>query len=259
MKNVYRQIMHYKKDLTKLEVIAADYFLQSNQPLHLRELAEKIHLSPATISRFVRKINFEDYDQFYEAYCQTLDEAGSKDKVDIKNSHLSIVEENHKLFDKCDMNLIAEQLIGRRVLIVAKEDTTFACMDFVNRLKRIKIDAHIATSKQDMILASSFLTEGDVVIAVSISGYNTQINDFLKSIQDKELFTIGVSTQLSSMIASCNQSIELYLETESIMSLNYSYSLPLILLFDKIYALVQSMLSNELLNKKHQTTNKIIS
>lgn len=73
MKNVHRQIMHHQEELTKLEQIAAEYFLQSKPPIHLRELAALIHLSPSTISRFIRKIDFETYEEFLEAYLYTID------------------------------------------------------------------------------------------------------------------------------------------------------------------------------------------
>lgn len=258
MKNIYRQIMHHKKELTKLECIAADYFMESNKPMPLRELADILHLSPATISRFVRKIKFDDYDQFYEAYCMAL--TSDVDSIDnIYEQHLDIVKKNHQLFEEVNIDNIVEKIVGRRVLIVAKDDTSFACMDFVNRLKRIYIDAHIATGRQDMILESKFLREGDIVIVVSISGYNESINQFLNDINLENYTVIGISTQHSDMIAKCNHFLRLYLDAESIMSLNHSYSLPLTILFDVIYCKVQDKLDSKSLTNKLLTTNKIIS
>ncbi len=259
MKNVFRQIMHHQKQLTNLEQIAADYFMQSKQPIHLRELASEIHLSPATISRFVRKAGFDTYEEFLEAYEYSLKSQNPKLEIDVYKQHIEILNENQKLIQNANLEQIVNQLIGHRVLIVAREDTAFACMDFVNRLKRVYVDAEIATTKQEMVLAANFLKEDDVVIVVSISGYNESIEQFLTTIKDKKLTTIGVSTQRSEMIMNCDYQLELYLDANNIMSFNFSYSLPLIILFDHLFVALQVKLGNHSNQSKDQTTKQIIS
>ncbi|WOO87972.1 MurR/RpiR family transcriptional regulator [Mollicutes bacterium LVI A0039] len=259
MKNVHRQIMHHYKFLTKLEQIVADYFLETKASLPLRELAEIIHLSPATISRFVRKVGFTDYDDFLAAYESLIAKQDPHFEIDVYTQHLKIVEENYKRFQAANISEIVPGLIDKRVLIIAKEDTSFACQDFANRLKRLFIDATVAVTKQEMILATNFLKPGDVIFVVSISGYNSSIEEFLNSITEKNFTTIGVSTQATKMMTSCSQYIELFLDATSIMSFNFSYSLPLILLFDHLYVEIQQHLGNQQLKYKEQITNRIIS
>lgn len=258
MKNIYRQIMHHKKELTKLECIAADYFMESNKPVQLRELAQILHLSPATISRFVRKIEFDDYEQFYESYCSVLNDK-EESNIDTYSHHIELVKKNHELIAESNIDEIVAKFIGKRVLVVAKEDTSFPCMDFVNRLKRIYIDAHLATSKQEMVLEENFLRDGDIVLVVSISGFNEPVNYFLNNIVESGYETIGMSTQKTNMMMMCNNYIELYLDTESIMSFNHSYSIPLTIAFDIIYSKIHERLDQKSLSEKEKTTNKIIA
>ncbi len=257
MKNVYRQIMHHEQELTKLELNVAKYFLQKRPPLNLRSLSNEIFLSPATISRFVRKIEFSSYEEFIEAYEQMLYKEKLAKQSDILKTHLDTIQINHDLVQKSRIDILIKRIQKKKVLIVALEDTAFACMDFVNRLKRLGIDARIATTKQEMLLESNFIKADDVIIVVSISGYNEIMKKYIDQQKKEKCYIFGVSTELTQMIKSCDDSILLYFDNNSIMTLNYSYALPLIVLFDYIFITLQHDI--ELISKKDKLTHKIIS
>lgn len=258
MHNIYRQIKHHEKNLTKLELEVAEYFLNKNRPLSLRALSTKIHLSPATISRFVRKIDFESYEEFIKIYSKML-EINEDANYGIYERHLEIVKKNHELIEKFANNNLLNKMINHRVLIVAFEDTAFACMDFVNRLKRIGIDARIATTKQSMMLEANFLAIDDVIIIVSISGYNKMIDQFIKQQNKHVNYIFAVSTVETTMIHQCSEFIVLYLDSNSIISFDYSYSLPLIIYFDYLFIKLQTLIKVETRAQKNKVTNQIIS
>lgn len=259
MKNVFRQIKHHEKNLSKLELIVVDYFMAGNPELPLRELADEIHLSPATISRFVRKVGYDNYQQFLDAYTYALEEQAQEVSVDIRGQHLETVNNTHELIESIDIDRIINKFIGKRVLIVAKDDTAVACLDFVNRLKRLEIDASIATTRQEMILNSSFLKPDDVVIAVSISGHNDTLNKFIDEIKTRGVYTLGISSEITPLIEKCDDNIQVYQDTGSIMSFNFSYALPLIILFDYIYMHLQLELDERFVENKNMITQKIVS
>ncbi len=235
MKNVYRQIMHHEKELTNLEHGVAEYFISKQPAISLRQLSSKIHLSPATISRFVRKIEFDSYEEFLEAYEFMLNEEKLNGPSSIYEMHTKTISRNHDLITNSSIDSLIQRLLGRRILVVAFEDTAFACMDFVNRLKRLGIDAHIATTKQTVLLETNFLGEDDVIIVVSISGYNEILTEFIRKQRKLNKYIFGISTENTQMIQACSEHIVLYFNSTSVMSFDYSYALPLIVLFDYIF------------------------
>ncbi len=257
MKNVYRQIKHHEHELTKLERDVAEYFIQKKPVLNLRSLSNEIYLSPATISRFVRKIEFASYEEFIEAYDYMLNKEKIEKQTDILNTHLNIIQMNHDLIQKSTIDTLIKRIQEKKVLVVAFEDTAIACMDFVNRLKRLGIDARIATTKQEMMLESNFINEEDVIIAVSISGHNEIIKKYIKHQKKDNRYIFGISTEITQMIELCDDYMLLYLDNNSIMTLNYSYAMPLIVFFDYIFINLQHDI--KLINKKEKSTHKIIS
>lgn len=259
MKNVFRQIKHHEKNLSKLELIVVDYFMAGKPQLPLRELADEIHLSPATISRFVRKVGYDNYQQFLNAYNEALAEQATEINVDIKAQHIETITRTHALIESVDIDGIVSKFIGKRVLIVAQDDTAVACTDFVNRLKRLEIDASVATTRQEMILNSSFLKPGDVAVAVSISGHNDTIDKFVDEINSRGIYTLGISSELTPLIEKCNNNILVYQDAGSIMSFNFSYALPLIVLFDYMYMHLQLKLDAHSVHNKNKITQKIVS
>lgn len=55
--NFKKQLTYKKEIYTKSEKVIANYFLKGNKSVTSKQLAEDLHVSPATISRFVKKLD----------------------------------------------------------------------------------------------------------------------------------------------------------------------------------------------------------
>lgn len=71
-----------KLKFTAVDEQVADYFLSGKPPLKQSALAQKINVSSASITRFCKKIGFENYKELMYFYRKSLkDHANDKNNV----------------------------------------------------------------------------------------------------------------------------------------------------------------------------------
>ncbi len=96
---------------TKSEEIIANYFLENNDPVASKDLAEHLHISSATISRFVKKIGYVNYEVFIDAYKYEQKLAdGTENITEIYQTHLDMLIENYKLLDEENISTLISKI-----------------------------------------------------------------------------------------------------------------------------------------------------
>lgn len=253
--NIKKQITYKVGELTKSEEILAEYFLNGNQPLASKELAEQFHLSPATISRFVRKIGFSNYDVFIDAYNYEQGLAkGVENVTEIYETHLDMLIENYKLLDEASIKRLIDKIGKNKIVIAAIENTSLPCIDFAKRLGRFGIDIRVAKTQEEIVIESTLLESNDVFVVVSISGINSTYEKVLKRLKKKSVYCYGISTNAKNIINLCDDYSLINLEDASLLAQSYSYLYPLVIIFDNIYIRYEKRTTV----KQRNTRNRII-
>ncbi len=253
--NFKKQLTYKKEVYTKSETVIANYFLKGNKSVTSKQLAEDLHISPATISRFVKKIGYANYDVFIDAYNYEQELAsGSENVTEIYQTHLDMLIENYKLLDEDSINKLISMFGKNKIVIAAIENTSLPCIDFAKRLGRFGIDVRVAKTQEEIVIESTLLEKGDVFIVVSISGINKNYEKVLHRLKRKNVYCYGISTNAKNIIGLCDDYSLINLDNSSLLSQNYSYLYPLVIIFDNIYIRFEK----ETTEKQRANKSKII-
>ncbi len=256
----FTRVLEQKYDeLTKSEKVVADYFISGNPLVSSAKLSSKLFISASTISRFVKKLGFESYDQFYFELKTNQSSENSNLSSTQYNSHIKTLDETYKKLDFEVLNILTKQFSGHRILVSAFDETASSCIDFTTRLKKLGLDAHIANTKQEIILESNLLKDCDIFIAVSISGHNETLIDRIKFLNKRNIDTYsitGFKTELSSISKYANY---IHVDANSQSNLFLSNGFGLTIIFDNIINLYMNQMSSDEIKNIKLLTKDIIS
>lgn len=257
--NIKKQLTYKKAEFTKSEEIIANYFLTGGSVIASKELASELHLSSATISRFVKKVGYPNYDVFIDAYEYDRNlGSGAHNVTEIYQSHLDMLIENYKLLDEDSINRLITKIGRNRIVIAAIENTSLSCIDFAKRLGRFGIDIRVAKTQEEIVIESTLLEADDVFIVVSISGVNKTYEKVLKRLKAKQVYCYGISTNAKNIINLCDDYSLINLEDASLLSQNYSYLYPLVIIFDNIYIRFEQKTSDKQKANRNQIIDEIL-
>ncbi len=257
--NITKQLKFYKNDYTNSEVIIADYFINGGEAKSSKELSNILSVSAPTISRFVKKIGFSSYEIFINAYEREKIVYNNKDVVDeIYEGHLEMLIQNYKLLNDDSINNLIQRFRNNKIIIAAIENTSLPCIDFAKRVSRFGIDIRVVKTQEEIVIESTLLEEGDVFIAVSVSGINKTFEKIIKLLKQRGVFTYGISTSTKNLTSICDDKSIIYLEESSVLSHNFSYLFPLVLLFDNMYVRFENKTSDDQKSTRSKILNEIL-
>ncbi len=257
--NIKKQITYNKYEFTNSENVIADYFLEENKVLPGKELAEMLHISSATISRFVRKIGYPNYNVFIDAYQAEINQtSGIENITEIYETHLDMLIENYKRLKQESIEELVGKIGSNKIVIAAIENTSLPCIDFAKRVGRFGIDIRVAKTQEEIVIESALLEPGDVFIVVSISGVNKTYERVIKRLKTKGVYTYGVSTNDKNIIKLCDNNSLIYLDNSSVLSQTYSYLYPLVIFFDNVYIRFEQETSEKQKDNRDKILNEIL-
>ena len=98
-KEIILRITHAKFKFTYVEEQIAEYFLGNNKPMSINDLAELLCVSPASITRFCKKIGLNNYKELIYLYKEHLKE---NDKINMNNISVDLQKSYFKIFNQID-------------------------------------------------------------------------------------------------------------------------------------------------------------
>ncbi|WP_026702961.1 MurR/RpiR family transcriptional regulator [Salibacterium aidingense] len=167
--------------LSKMEKKIADYIMEHKENLlniHIRELADNIGVSEATITRFSHKVGCENFVELkillrdvVERDVETSGIIGSVDEI-----YDTVMQSTRRLLNEKRLQTAVNWLNeADSIHIYGIESSGLTAEEMKKRLLRMgyKVDAH--TGAHVMVINSSILGSGDVILAISNSGQTREV------------------------------------------------------------------------------------
>ncbi|WP_182199734.1 MurR/RpiR family transcriptional regulator [Paraliobacillus salinarum] len=199
MQTILDKIQLKYHTLSKTEKKIANYVMTHNQELlniHIKELASKIEVSDAAITRFCKKIGAANFVEFKILLRDAVKETNTtNDAISTVNSiYESVIQSTNTLTkmetyqEACDWILQANKIhvFGLGSSGLSGEELKF-------RLSRMGLNISAYVDSHSMIIASSILTENDVVIAISSSGQTKEILEAVELANRKKANIISIT------------------------------------------------------------------
>lgn len=204
----------YKK-LSKTEKLLADYFLNNESllvPYNISELAQITGISAPTINRFAKKIGCNGYQDLKLLIAKEEDHVVQKsinENDTFKNIFHKISEEIYSSIMLTQDSITEEEFKKGYDLIMAAHkiycfgvgNSAVIGQDICHKLLRVGLDAQPISDSYFQIISACKATKNDLYIAVSHSGYTTDIIESLKIAKENGAKILIISSDKNSPVA----------------------------------------------------------
>jgi len=236
--------------LTSTEEEIANYVIKHPDEISqmsISQIAKKLHISPATITRFCQKISFSGFNEFKHELKRYI-HLRNKPTIspDIKQiDHFAQLYQNHlnildKTFQKVTYNEIQQAVAlltkARKVHVYGIGSSGIAAQEFKSKFFRIGLNMETVTDPHEAVMDAALSTEDDVVVGISVSGNTKEVINAVNISKKQGAFVLVFTGDKNSELAKLADITLLVMNKSNMhMGQNISPSLPLLLLFDLVY------------------------
>lgn len=162
----------------------ATYLLRNSDTMkniNTSELARLTESSPATITRFVKKIDCESFVDLKikinaSSQHNKVQEETTESADMVYNFYLKAIENTRKMTKKSEIEEVVSWLTSAdRILIFGVGSSGFTATELTHRLLRMGLNVTAITDPHFMIISSSIVTQTDLVIGISTSGETAEV------------------------------------------------------------------------------------
>lgn len=248
--NLMHGIVCTMEKFTSSESELAKYIIDNPDEvsqLSINQIAKKIHISPATITRFCQKISFLGFNEFKHELKRYIDlrnkPAMSSDIKEIDyfsnlyQNHLEIIETTFRNMTYLDIQQAVSLLTeARKVHVYGIGNSGIAAQEFKWKFFRIGIQVESITDPHQAVMDAALSSGGSLVIGISVSGKTKEVIDAVKIAKRQGATVLAITSDKTSDLSRLADLSLLVMSKSSMhMGQNISPTLPLFLLFDLLY------------------------
>lgn len=188
---------------TPSERQVADFFMQHNrETLHQDNSAEAIanllHVSVPTLTRFAKKCGFSGYREFifeYEATSAKTSQITDTMIQHVLSDYEELISKTYSLIDEAQFKRITKHLHeANRVYIYGKGSSGLVAREMKLRFTRINLICEAITDDDMMRMNHVVVDENCVVIGLSVSGQSEPIIEGLQQAKKQGAKTVMLTT-----------------------------------------------------------------
>lgn len=219
MRNEFQEILaainRSKESFSQTEEVIANFF--SNYPdeipnLTLGEISEKCFVSKASISRFTRKIGYDNYAELKLKMKTVKEESESVSNFqtnDIFNRlfemYTTIIKRHQLLLNESQVKETVNLILNaKNIYILGLGNSDYIASDFSLRLTRYGFKSTSITKAHSMYMQSKVAINGDLFIAISASGKTTEILRVLRETNKNNIPSILITNFEYSPCSECS-------------------------------------------------------
>lgn len=241
--NIVAQIESMYESFTPTEKEVATFFIHSKGEMDFssKRIAQKIHVSEASLTRFAKKCGYSGYREFVFDYQMkppiTRDHHPSQHIKRVLYDYNDIVDKTYSLSNVNQLERLVKKIVeGNYIYLYGKGSSGLAATEMKIRFMRLGIKCEVITDDDVMKVNHVLLDEGSVVIGFSLSGKSKIVLESLYAAVDKQAYTVLVTTQKRIKVDTFVNEV---IAVASVENLDYgnrvSPQLPLLILIDILY------------------------
>ena len=227
---------------TQSEKNIADFFLKNkNQADYsIETLSQKLFVSKASISRFVKKCGFRGYREFIYQYEKSLNSV-RKDVADstktVLDTYQELITKTYSLMNEAQITRVINLLgITPRVIVCGAGSSGLAATEMESRFMRIGIDIDSLTDADRIRMQAVFCNEESLIIGISVSGENESVLYLLKEAHQRGAKTVLITSRDSLFFREFCDEVILISSRKMLNSGNViSPQFPILIMIDIIY------------------------
>lgn len=196
MKSIVPLVEAKYDSLTNVEKNIADFFLtnQDNMDFSAQNVAKRIFVSEASLSRFAKKCGFHGYREFIYHYEKTFtqkSEAVTNSTKRVLNAYQELLNKTYSFVDEAQIARIIQYLFeAERVFVCGKGSSGLAANEMESRFMRVGVEIDSLQDTDRMRMQSVFLNKRNLVCGLTLSGETEEVLYLLKEAHKKGAKTV---------------------------------------------------------------------
>ena len=240
----------------------------------ISQIAKESNIGEATITRFVKKMNFNVLQDFKVTLAQEISTINKKNIINkniqndepaldtakkLLSSNVTTLENTVEIINSKDVHDCARLIINaKKVYFIGIGYSGIIAQDSNYKFMRIGLNCVSFDSSHTMIMMSSIMEEGDLIIAISHSGETEEIIKTVKLARANNAKIISITENKNSELKDISDVHLSYVSGETVLETgSISSKLAQFFIIDLVYTQVVKELSNEAIERKIKTTNAI--
>ncbi|EMJ6826284.1 TPA: MurR/RpiR family transcriptional regulator [Clostridioides difficile] len=240
----------------------------------ISQIAKESKIGEATITRFVKKMNFNGLQDFKVTLAQEISTINKKNIINkniqndepaldtakkLLSSNVTTLENTVEIINSKDVHDCARLIINaKKVYFIGIGYSGIIAQDSNYKFMRIGLNCVSFDSSHTMIMMSSIMEEGDLIIAISHSGETEEIIKTVKLARANNTKIISITENKNSELKDISDVHLSYVSGETVLETgSISSKLAQFFIIDLVYTQVVKELSNEAIERKIKTTNAI--
>lgn len=227
------------KSLNDMELLVYDYLMKNKEKITymtVRELADEVHVSTATVMRFCRKAGFEGYSEFKVKFKMFLEDEKKKEKQTNED-----VQEIQEYFHKISSGIHQKELDDIATVVREAKQVIFIGLGTSGILGKYGARFFSNLKKFSQYIEDPYfpIMEGmseAVVIALSVSGETEQIIQMAGEFKKNGCKIISITNKGTSTLSKLSDYNLSYYVTDHEMKnhINITTQIPVIYLIEAI-------------------------
>lgn len=237
--------------LTKREQRIADYVINNLSTVSnttISQLADKINVSEATITRFCKKLEFGSYNKFRlmakESFVSTrLYEHTEITSIStLKQVYTILLNKFDTLINANDVQKFKDDIEkAKNVYLYCTNDMAMVADSLKYKLLNKGINTDVFTNQYHMNLSTDLIDHDSLVVGISLSGYSQEVVSVLEKAKENGAKTIGVTSQQDSPISEVSESLFIVPTNENgLQEMNHINEISILYLFDIFFKELES-------------------
>ncbi|WP_053363382.1 MurR/RpiR family transcriptional regulator [Bacillus sp. FJAT-27251] len=226
--------------------------------LSISQIAKKIHISPATITRFCQKLAFSGFNEFKHELKRYIDLRNKPAKAsDIKEiDYFSKLYQNHlDLIEGTFRNITYQALHqavsllndAKKVHVYGIGNSGIAAQEFKWKFFRIGVNVESITDPHQAVMDAALAGKDSLIIGISVSGETREVIDAVKIAKQQGATVLAFTSERNSELSRLADLTLIVMSKSNMhMGQNISPTLPLFLFFDLIYT---ELIAKDYLNR----------
>lgn len=222
MKNPVARMKEARQYLGETERVVADFFLKEPDVVlkyNIRELAEKLYISPATIVRFCKHLGFEGYREFRQSLIYELAMYAKSDKQEynditrgdsidiitekIISKNIRSLIETEKLLDMQKVNKCVDLILNAsNIILFGMGASQSVAKDAYLKFLRLGKNCFTVEDWHAQLLMAKNSTETDVGIVITYSGETVEMVKCVQALKENRTPIIAITRFAPSTISS---------------------------------------------------------
>lgn len=195
-KTIIPMIESIYENFTPLEKTIADFFIHNKERMDFssRNIAKRLYVSEASLSRFAKKCGFKGYREFLFHYERNFEEPvliADDYAKQVLNTYQELLNKSYALLDQEQLRRIVDVFSRKkRVYVYGRGSSGLVAQEMKLRFMRIGVNMEAIVDSDVMRMNSVLISDDCAVVGISISGKTKEVIHSLRAAKSQGAFTI---------------------------------------------------------------------